>query len=477
MHAVIVGGGATGCLTSLMLARAGHQVTLLERERLEPHPDAETAAALAFRPTAPQVVQPHIIMARCRELLAQRLPDVYTGLLEAGVTEAPLDAQMPPSLPDKAPWPGDERLIQLVTRRSTFDWGLMRAVVAEPDVDLRPGVTVTGLTARRPARHAPAQVTGVRTDAGDIGADVVIDAAGRRSPIDTWLAGIGARPTAFGQAECGLAYYSRHYRLRPGAAPPGSPLLRRVATLDELLVGIWPGDHGTMQVAIAPLAADHRFRAARDPDVFARVVRTVPDFARWLDAMDPVTGVFPMGGLHNTLRRLVIDGEPVATGLHAVGDTVCTTNPTLARGLTLAMISAAGLADTLARYERDPAAQAQAMDDLVTVRIEPFYTEQAAIDEVRLRRMRRVVFPGTGPGPGPNPDPGDPIGYWQVRAAAPFDPVVFRAFWKVMGMLAVPGEVYADPEVMARTREVLSRPGAAPATAQPSRAQILAALR
>jgi type II secretory pathway pseudopilin PulG len=38
-----------------------------------------------------------------------------------------------------------------------------------------------------------------------------------------------------------------------------------------------------------------------------------------------------MAGLHNTLRRLVVDGTPVATGLHAIGDSVCTTNPTLGR--------------------------------------------------------------------------------------------------------------------------------------------------
>jgi glycine/D-amino acid oxidase-like deaminating enzyme len=96
LRAVIIGGGAAGCFTSLLLARAGHRVTLLERDRLAVHPDVETAAAHAFRPTAPQIVQPHIIMARCRELVAQRLPDVYEGLLEAGVQEAPLRTQIPP---------------------------------------------------------------------------------------------------------------------------------------------------------------------------------------------------------------------------------------------------------------------------------------------------------------------------------------------------------------------------------------------
>jgi flavin-dependent dehydrogenase len=43
-----------------------------------------------------------------------------------------------------------------------------------------------------------------------------------------------------------------------------------------------------------------------------------------------------MGGLHNSMRRLAVDGVPVVTGLAAVGDSVCTTNPTFGRGLALA---------------------------------------------------------------------------------------------------------------------------------------------
>src|SRR5690348_14949 len=479
----IAGGSASGLFAALLLARAGHDVTVLERDRLEPAPDVERAAAAAFRPSAPQIVQPHLIMARCRALLIERLPDVYRGLLAAGVAEAPLRTQMPDTLADSASQPGDEQLMPVMTRRSTVDWVLRRAAEAEPRVEVRHAVKVTGLLtatglavagpAARLGTARPPRVTGVRTDQGDVPAGLVVDAAGRRSPVDEWLARIGARPTATWFAECGIAYYSRHYRIRPGAELPGLPVTRTVIALDEFLAGKWGADNDAVQLVVAPLAADRRFKTARDPGVFTAVLRTVPVYAAWLDVMDPITDVFPMGGLHNTLRRLVVDGTPVATGVVAIGDSVCTTNPTLGRGLALALTGAADLTDTLGAHGGDPAAQALAMDRLVAAHVAPFYQDQATIDAARLAMMRHTIFGEPAP---PPPAVADRVSYPQLRVAGCYDPVAFRAFWTINGMVRPPDEVYTDPQVVACTREALGRHGSGPPVAQPTRAQLLAAL-
>ena len=473
MDIAIAGGSAAGLFAALLLARGGHQVLVLERDCLQPAPDVESAATAAFRPSAPQIVQPHIVMARCRQLLIERLPDVYADLLAAGVAEAPLRAQMPDSLRDTAPWPGDERLTPMMTRRSTLDWVLQRTAAAEPRVTVRFGVKVTGLlTAPGPDARSP-HVTGVRADCGDLAADLVVDATGRRSPIDDWLTQAGARTTATWRAECGIAYFSRHYRVHPDADLPAPLVTRIVVALDEFLAGKWGGDNGAVQLVVAPLAADHRFRTARDPQVFTAVLRTIPTYAAWLEVMDPITGVFPMAGLHNTLRRLVVDGTPVATGLHAIGNSVCTTNPTLGRGLALALSGAADLADAIGEHAADPAAQALALDCLAGAHVVPFYHDQAAIDAARLAMMRRTIF--GAPPPPPAQTPGR-VTYSQLRVAASYDPAAFRAFWKINGMVCPPDEVYTDPDVVASTRETLRRHGAAPPVAQPTRKQLLTAL-
>jgi len=131
------------------------------------------------------------------------------------------------------------------------------------------------------------------------------------------LKDIGARESASSWAECGVAYFSRHYKPRGDSTPPGPPTTRRLDAFDEFTVGIWGADNGTLQLVVAPLAMDHRFKTLRYPEVFTAVLRCVPTFAKWLDALEPITGVYPMGGVHNTLRRLVVDGAPVATGLLA----------------------------------------------------------------------------------------------------------------------------------------------------------------
>jgi 2-polyprenyl-6-methoxyphenol hydroxylase-like FAD-dependent oxidoreductase len=467
MRVLVIGGSAAGLSVGLLLARGGHDVAVLERDDLTSAADLETAAR-TVRAATPQVALPHILQTLGLQILRTRLPDVLDALLDAGAHEVTLASQVPPTVENFSPAPEDERMPAVMTRRATLDRVLMRAAAAQPGLELRVRTPVTGLVAEP---GDPPRVRGVRTPDGAVPADVVIDAGGRRTRLDRWLTAIGTRPSDVVRAECGLAYYGRHYAL--GAGAPGPVTTRVVMGLDEFTVGIWGGDNATMQLAIAPLATDRRFVPARDPAVFTAVLRTVPFYAAWLDALDPITDVTVMGGLHNTLRRLVVDGHPVALGLHAVGDAVCTTNPTFGRGLSMVMRTAVDLVDVLTAHPDDPDGQGRAMDRAVTRYLAPFYADQAVTDAARLAMLRHTV---AGAPPPVVDTPPDRLTFAQLRRAAQVDADAFRTVWRLMGMVGQPEQAYTDAARVARVRTLLGT-GAPTSVPQPTRADLEKALR
>src|SRR4051794_13680655 len=185
MKAVVIGAGVGGLGAALALSRAGHEVTLVERDHT-PLPHDPDEAFEWDRRGAPQVRHSHAMLARLRNLLRDRYPDVLEALFAAGVTEWPLTDRLPDTIDDPTPKPGDEDLVMLACRRTTFEWVLRRGVLATPGVSLLDGVSVQGLIG------GDAHVRGVRTDDGSLEADMVVAANGRRGDVPAWLAEVGA---------------------------------------------------------------------------------------------------------------------------------------------------------------------------------------------------------------------------------------------------------------------------------------------
>lgn len=467
---VVVGGGVGGLCAALALGRAGHPVTLLERDDVPDAPDADAAFA-AERRGAPQVHQTHGFLARLVVELRERFPDVLDALLEAGCTTMPTTADL------GAPMPGDDDLRVLIVRRTTFEWVLRRMVAAEPSVEVHSGVGVTGLTVADDDGPVPT-VNGVRLDDGSmIAGGAVVAATGRRGPVDTWLADVGVEIDEK-VVQSGLLYLSRWYEL------PETPDIETDAKLGGDLgfvkyLGV-PGDGATLSITLAVRTTDKDLRAALgDDDRFERACRALPGPDRFFrnGPLEPIGGVRPMGGLLNRRRRFVDESSnPLVLGFHALGDAHTCTNPLYGRGCSIALVQAIHLSDAFAGHPDDPVARAAAYERSAASHIEPWFDVSVQMDRMGADPAGFGRADDAAPGTSPTSDAARGLG--AVFAAAATDPIIGRALSRFMNMLATPADLMTDGATMTRMAEIIANPDDHPVPPRegPRRTELLALL-
>jgi 2-polyprenyl-6-methoxyphenol hydroxylase-like FAD-dependent oxidoreductase len=441
VRVVVIGAGVGGLGAALALSRKGHEVTVLERDRT-PLPHDPDEAFEWDRRGAPQVRHSHAMLAWLRNLLRDRYPDVLEALYAAGVTDWPLTANLPPTIDDPSPQPGDEDLVMLACRRTTFEWVLRRTVLAAPHVQLLDGIAVDGLVG------GDGTVTAVRAGAEQYEADLVVAANGRRGDVPAWLHAVGALCPET-EEDTGIIYLSRFYRLRDGATVPEQigPI---GGDLGYLKYATFIGDNRTFSVTFATPVDDGELRAKLlDPKCFERAGLVLPATRPWVDAAraEAITPVHVMAKLLNRIRRFTDEsGAPTVHGFVAVGDAHTCTNPLYGRGCSLAMVQATLLADALTEHPRDIVAMAGAYEAASAREIEPWYN--AAVMADRESRSGAAL------------DESDPRAYMRavlregLAPAMRTDQRVFRAFLRTFNLLTTPDALLRDGELITRVIEV-----------------------
>jgi 2-polyprenyl-6-methoxyphenol hydroxylase-like FAD-dependent oxidoreductase len=467
LRIIVVGGGIAGLGTALACARDGHEVVVFERDDTPMPPDADAAFEWR-RKGAPQVRHSHAFLARLRNLLRDGAPDVLDALIAAGATEIPFTENLPETLTDRGPRPGDDELVALACRRTTFEWVLRRLVLADPRVDIRHGAAAGHLDARSGRVPRVIGVDGVHSD-------LVVDARGPRSSSDEWLAAAGSDPVREELHESGIVYFSRFYRVRDGFEEPGY-VGPTAADLGYLKFAIFLGDNRTFSITYAVESHDDELRhALADPASFETVAQSIVATAPWRveGASDPITDVHVMAGLRNRYRPLVdADGNPLVHGFVAAGDAAVCTNPLYGRGCSLALVHAFGLADALRHHGDDVDAFARAFAGFTQQELVPWF-RSAVVQDAQARAIHEEL-PAE-----------DPRAFMQavlregLLPALRTSPVVFRAFLRWFNLLAMPDALMADPEIVAEVlaayEDRANRPG--PPVLGPERDELVRALQ
>jgi len=274
----VLGAGMNGLTTAMLLARDGHEVTVLERD-----PDIPPAATRAWeqweRPGVGQFRQLHFMLSRWRAELAATLPDVLDDLEAAGGLRINPITLLPEERRG-AVRPDDDRFETITARRPVLEAVLAASAARTRGVTIRRGASVIGFLTGVPTAPGVPRVAGVGTaDGGCVPADLVVDCRGRRARTADWLAAIGARPPVEEREESGFVYYGRHYRSADGERPVAlAPLLQHYAPFTLVTL---PADDDTWSVGLITSSADHQLQALRDPAVWEAALARCPLAAHW----------------------------------------------------------------------------------------------------------------------------------------------------------------------------------------------------
>ena len=339
-HAVVLGGGMAGLVTSRVLADHFQQVTLLERDAAP----ADTGP----RPGVPQGRHFHALLPGGLLILAELFPGVLEELQAAGsLLPAPdqfyfflpegksyaLGAYMPKPRPD------DGKRLSYVQSRGLLEHCVRSHVGKLDNVEFCYSARVEDIAAES------GRIIGVKVahSAEPVLADLVIDAMGRAGKTVQWLDRLGFERPVQDVVNCDLAYTSVFMQ-------PRSP---EIFTDVGFFVLSNPGGRGGGLVRmeqglwLASVAGRFGDYPPRDLQGFMRYAESTgePLFRELLAQADAVSEPASYR-FERSVRRRFEQLERFPERLLPIGDAICHYNPLYGQGMSAACRQAMALRRT-----------------------------------------------------------------------------------------------------------------------------------
>jgi 2-polyprenyl-6-methoxyphenol hydroxylase-like FAD-dependent oxidoreductase len=342
-HAVVLGASMAGLVTAQALTSQFRHVTIVERDGLPASP--------APRPGVPQGRHLHALLPGGLNALDRLFDGYRDGLAAAGA--------LPLGVPEDLAWLNPAGWVPragvrhqlLSASRDLIEWYTRSRALESPGVTIHGGIEVCGLVPSADGRG----VVGVEVRAAGgegspttLGADLVVDATGRRSRTPAWLAVLGYDRPAETRIDAGLAYATREYR----------------RTDEDLgwkaaFVQARPGGNGRMGIIFpiegdrwivtlqgvggdAPPTSDEGFLD------FARSMRSrvIHDAIHLAEPLTPAVAFANTANRRRHYERLASWPERFVV----VGDSACAFNPVYGQGMSVAAQTAVALSERLATH-------------------------------------------------------------------------------------------------------------------------------
>jgi 2-polyprenyl-6-methoxyphenol hydroxylase-like FAD-dependent oxidoreductase len=420
-----------GLCAAAALSHSFDRVTVLDRDRLP-----EQAAS---RQGTPQDRHIHLLLAAGAQALASLFPGLLDEVTAAGARTVS---------PDRARLafgghrfararPGQAEQAALGASRPLLEAHVRARLRDRTTVEVRDGVRACGLDVTPDGRR----VIGVRVrdrsgqePEWTVQADLVVDCAGRRSPVSGWLEQFGYAAPQAERLTVDVGYATRHYRL-PAGTLGGDGLVTIGPTPDGSRGGVLLGIEDDRW--IATLFGLCGGRPPLDPAAFDAFAQGLPfpDLHEALQLGEPLDEPAGFRFPANVRRRYErLDDLP--SGLLVAGDAVCSFNPIYGQGMTIAALEAVMLRDLL-RDGDVPSAKRW------------FVTITPTVDTAWELAVGADLAVQCVPGERPLASRLRHAYIRRVQAAAGRDPAVAEQFLRVSGHVDPPSRL-VRPAVLAR---------------------------